>query len=141
MIYIDTSVLAAIYIPERWSQAAENLLASQNVRVISNLVEVEMHSAVARRLRMREIKRDEASSIVRKFEADLESLIYQRLEIGEPDWAAAKKLLDRFDAPLRTLDALHLALALTNELRLVTSDRRLAKSARSLKIDFQFLGA
>ncbi|HMB96732.1 MAG TPA: type II toxin-antitoxin system VapC family toxin [Tepidisphaeraceae bacterium] len=141
MIYIDTSVLAAIYIPERWSQAAENLLASQNVRVISNLVEVEMHSAVARRLRMREIKRDEASSIVRKFEADLESLIYQRLEIGEPDWAAAKKLLDRFDAPLRTLDALHLALALTNQLRLVTSDRRLAKSARSLKIDFQFLGA
>jgi len=141
VIYIDTSVLAAIYIPERWSQAAENLLASQNVRVISNLVEVEMHSAVARRLRMREIKRDEASSIVRKFEADLESLIYQRLEIGEPDWAAAKKLLDRFDAPLRTLDALHLALALTNELRLVTSDRRLAKSARSLKIDFQFLGA
>jgi len=141
VIYIDTSVLAAIYIPERWSQAAENLLASQNVRVISNLVEVEMHSAVARRLRMREIKRDEASSIVRKFEADLESLIYQRLEIGEPDWAAAKKLLDRFDAPLRTLDALHLALALTNQLRLVTSDRRLAKSARSLKIDFQFLGA
>lgn len=48
--------------------------------------------------------------------------------------------MDRsFDTPLRTLDALHLAVAASNNLRLVTADETLAEAANVFGVAVQLL--
>jgi predicted nucleic acid-binding protein len=44
-----------------------------------------------------------------------------------------------FNTPLRTLDALHLAIAAHNQAPLLTADVRLAESAKKLGIDVTFI--
>jgi predicted nucleic acid-binding protein len=44
-----------------------------------------------------------------------------------------------FRYPLRTLDALHLAVASSENLKLVTIDKNLSKSAKALSIDVMLL--
>ena len=53
MRYLDTSVVAAYYIPEKKSAKVEKFLSGLDTAAISSLTEVEFHSAVARRVRMR----------------------------------------------------------------------------------------
>lgn len=60
MIYIDTSVLVPFYLPEALSDAVDELLRIEDTPALSQLVEVELFSAVARKLRMREISPEEA---------------------------------------------------------------------------------
>jgi predicted nucleic acid-binding protein len=141
VIFVDTSVLAAIYLPERLSDEAERLLAGDSIRAISELIEIEMYSVVSRRVRMREIRASDANAVIKRFEDDLRENLYRRLSVGESDFRTARNLLSRFDSPLRTLDALHISVVMGNNLRLITSDRKLAGAARKLKIDYQLLRA
>jgi hypothetical protein len=56
----------------------------------------------------------------------------QRTELAPIDIAAATTYLRRLDLPLRTPDAIHIAIALRIGATLVTFDRQMAVSARSL---------
>ena len=56
MIYIDTSVLAAYYCPEPLSEQSQRVLAEEGERAISSLVELELVSALARKVRSREMR-------------------------------------------------------------------------------------
>jgi len=47
--------------------------------------------------------------------------------------------LAQFAIPLRTLDALHLAIAAQNNLELVTADKQLSQSARKLGVRTRLL--
>jgi uncharacterized protein len=60
LIYIDTSVLVPFYLPEALSDTVDELLRIEDTPALSQLVEVELFSAVARKLRMREISPEEA---------------------------------------------------------------------------------
>ena len=51
----------------------------------------------------------------------------------------AREWISRFTTPLRTLDALHLAVASQNNIRLVTADTALAASAQFLGVDILLL--
>ncbi len=51
----------------------------------------------------------------------------------------AREWISRFETPLRTLDALHLAIAAENDLCLVTSDAGFAISAETFGIKVQIL--
>ena len=55
MIYLDTSVIASFYWAEALSDTVEELLSTETEPGLSQLVEVELFSALSRRLRMREI--------------------------------------------------------------------------------------
>jgi uncharacterized protein len=50
------------------------------------------------------------------------------------DFDTASNILRRLDLPLRTLDALHLAIVQRIDAKLVTFDKRMADSARALGI-------
>ena len=56
----------------------------------------------------------------------------QRVEMTPGDLAAATVFLRRLDLPLRTPDALHIAIAQRVGAMLVTFDRQMAASARTL---------
>lgn len=54
------------------------------------------------------------------------------LEAAHYRWA--RDAIARFDLPLKSPDALHLAAAYVGELRLVTADRQLARNAGALGV-------
>ncbi|MGH9460305.1 MAG: type II toxin-antitoxin system VapC family toxin [Vicinamibacteria bacterium] len=134
MIYLDSSVLAAYYCPEPLSTKAEQLIRSQTRPALSDLTEVELFSAVSRKTRVRELSRVDAERITSQFLAHLESNLYTRLALQRRHYQLAREWLGRFSKPLRTLDALHLAIAASEHLQLVTSDEGLARSGTRLAV-------
>jgi predicted nucleic acid-binding protein len=60
--------------------------------------------------------------------------LYARIALQRRHYEAARSWLARFTLPLRALDALHLALADLEGLRLATADRDLSRSARSVGV-------
>jgi hypothetical protein len=133
-MYIDTSLVLPYYCPEALSQAAERTLRGDPRAAVSDLVEVEFFSALARKVRAREMSAAAASRTGERFLDHLQAGLYARLAVQRRHYEAARGWLARFTLPLRALDALHLALADLEGLRLATSDQDLSRSAKSLGV-------
>ncbi len=132
MAYIDTSVLAAYYCPEALSRKVQARLAQLDEPVISPLVELELHSAVAQKVRAAEMSEADGRRILALFRVHLADGYYRIVPIESREYQLARDWIASFAAPLRTLDALHLAAAFANALPLLTADRSLARAAESL---------
>ncbi len=141
MIYVDTSVLAAYYCPEPLSQEAERIVKSRPSPSISDLTEVELVSAISRKVRTGELDAAEAERIAAEFFAHLEGNLYRRLALERRHYLMAREWIGRFRTPLRTLDALHLAVAASARLRLITSDQGLADAGDTLGQDLMLIGS
>jgi uncharacterized protein len=139
LIYLDTSAIAPFYWTEALSDAIEELLRSEAEPALSQLVEVELFSALSRRVRMAEIDPVEAKAIANRFQTDLNRGFYTRLRVEPIHYSMARDWIGQFDTPLRTLDALHLAIADSHNIAIVTADGGLAESARRLSIEVQVL--
>jgi len=135
-LYLDTSVLAALYIPEGLSKAAATAVGAAPP-AISALTELEFASVVARRLRERTISAADGALVLRTFDAHIADRRYRRLPVVAETYAEAGRWIRSGAAPLSTLDALHLAIAASNRESLCTSDRQLARAAARLgaKVD------
>lgn len=127
MTYIDTSVLVAYYCPEPLSSHAQRVLQQQRELAISSLVEVEFASALARKVRTREMRLTDAQRILVAFQAHLDQEIFRRLPIERQHFAKAQEWLASFRIPLRTLDALHVAVAAAEGASMITADATLAR--------------
>ncbi len=134
MIYLDTSVLAAYYSPEPLSPAAERLVRSRTRPSISDLTEVELLSVLSRKVRLGELKPAEAARVAAQFLAHVEGNLYARLPVERKHYTLARDWIARFTTTLRTLDALHLAVAALEDLPLATTDKTLMRSAESLGV-------
>lgn len=134
MIYIDTSALVPYYCPEPRSAAAQRFLARQTEPAISDLVEVELFSALARKVRAAELRRADAQRIQATFRAHLEGGLYTRLPVERRHFGIARDWLAALHPPLAALDALHLAIAAAQPCPIVTLDRALARAARTVGV-------
>jgi uncharacterized protein len=132
-------MVAPLYWAEALSDTVEELVLSETELGLSQLVEVELVSALSRRVRMREISSDDATAIVESFQTDIDRGFYTRITLETIHYHLAREWISRFTTPLRTLDALHLAIASQNNIRLVTADAALAASAQFLGIDILLL--
>lgn len=139
MIYLDTSVLAPFYWTEATSAAVGQIFQQNETLIISELSEVELLSALSRRVRMQEIDRADAIAIVDRFQEHLNVAFYTRLTVTAKHYQIAKHWMQQFDTPLRTLDALHLAIASDLAIPIVTADIGLAKSAERFNVTVQIL--
>ena len=139
MIYLDTSVVAPFYWTEPLSELVDELISGETELGLSRLVEVELLSALSRRVRMGEISPEAARLIVNKFETHVSNNFYQLISIESVHYRLAYNWISQFKTPLRTLDALHLACADSNNIRLATADKALANSANILGIDIHLL--
>jgi predicted nucleic acid-binding protein len=135
MIYVDTSVLVAYYCPERLSEKVETFLVKHPRPTISALTEVEFFSAVSGKVRKKEMDLKDAGRVTARFLGHLDSTYYTYVPVEAHDYRLARDWIGMFRMELRTLDALHLAVASSAGLTLVTSDQGLYKSARSLAQD------
>ncbi len=133
-MYIDTSVLVPYYCPEALSHAAERTLREDPRPAVSDLVEVEFFSALARKVRVREMPAADAARAGEQFLDHLRTGLYARIAVQRRHYDAARGWLARLTLSLRTLDALHVALADTEGIRLATADADLSRSARSLGV-------
>jgi predicted nucleic acid-binding protein len=129
--YVDTSVLAAAYCDEPGTRRADRALRECEP-AISSLTRVEFSSAVARKAREGSLTRTEATRIVAEFQTHVRADVFEPLSIDETHYALANDWIDSGVTALRTLDALHLAVAHAHGIELITADKTLAKAGRQL---------
>jgi predicted nucleic acid-binding protein len=131
--YIDTSVLGAYYCPESLSAAAEACLRQIKHPVISLLSEVEFCSLLSRKRRLKELTERQMGAVLDLFGTHVAEGFYRRVALTTEHFLSARKLIASTQSSLRTLDGLHLAVALAENLPLVTADKDLAKAAKRHK--------
>jgi len=135
MVYVDTSVLVAYYCPEPLSERVEDFLTKHVEPIISALTEIELFSAVSKKVRTKEMKRKDAGRVVAKFLTDMENDYYTYLPVETSHYRLARDWIGMFSLSLRTLDALHLAISSSEGVDIVTTDPGLFKSAQALSIN------
>jgi predicted nucleic acid-binding protein len=130
-VYIDSSALAKLYVPEPDSDALDAALEGRTDLWISDLALTEVLSAVARRKREGEMTATHATAVRDALLADAGDGLYGRLDLSRDVHREAERLLLTIESvPLRTLDALHIALArAAGCTHVVTFDRRMATAA------------
>jgi predicted nucleic acid-binding protein len=131
--YIDTSILCAYYCQEALSTAAENALRQIKIPVISLLSEVEFASLISRKRRLKEINERLATEILDLFIAHVAEGSYRRISVTTEHFLRSRQLVAAPQASLHTLDALHLSIAMSENLPLMTADRDFAKAANRHK--------
>ena len=140
LLYLDTSCMAKLFIEEPDALRVRNAVAQATGLATSVVSYVEMKSLVARRSREKLLKPAEAKRILDVFESDWAH--YAKVPVEDPLLHRAARLVARY--PLRTLDALHLASALSlmsagkGALWFLTADQRLRDAAgrEKMKVDF-----
>ena len=130
MYYLDTSILVAYYYPEPGSDAVEEFILKLKRPIISSLTEVELVSALARKIREKNLSITDGNKILTEFQSHLKRSCYKRIAIGEDHYHTAISWIAQFATPLRTLDALHLAIVAKNGLTMITADKQLKSTAR-----------
>jgi predicted nucleic acid-binding protein len=110
------------------------LLTRARRPAISSLVGLELASVLARKVRTRELSKAAARAAIAKFRDHEQTGLYRVLPLDGAHCARARRWIEAFRAPLRTLDALHLAVAARSGCALLTADVQLAKAARRLRV-------
>jgi predicted nucleic acid-binding protein len=130
--HLDASVLVAVLTVEPFSERADRFVRDHpSGLIISDCAAAELASAIARRVRMREVTVDDARSDLSAFDSWAARSV-QSIEVTAVDVALATAFLRRLDLTLRTPDAIHIAIARHIAATLVTFDQRMAESARTL---------
>lgn len=134
-IYLDTSVVVSVYVPEKHTHAILKILQESPSRpYLSRLTETEFHAALAQKTRIKELNSNEVHTISNMFNQHLADLTFERVYLTDLVFSLAIEFLSSGKTPLRTLDALHLACSNMVDATLITADKILAKSAESLKV-------
>lgn len=121
--FFDTSALAKIYHDEPGADFMRNLIRNSPPPYISNLGVIEMYSVLSNKVRSRVLSGDEAERVRAHFLDDIRRGLFRVVALNRSHFAAAQALLEMYGDTegLRTLDALHLAVALDLTKRQLTS--------------------
>lgn len=139
MIFLDASAVAAYYVKETNSDLVQEIYRRDAELYVSELVELEVYSVVSRLVRVGSLDIELARQAGALFDEHLEAGLYTRLHLRADHYRWARDAIARFDLPLKSPDALHLAAAQRGGLRLVTADRQLVRNAESLDVAFELI--
>jgi predicted nucleic acid-binding protein len=140
--YVDSCVLLSLFLGDSGYTDSEQWLINQGDQTlwISHWVLLEVAGVIATCVRRGQLTAEQAQMIGSEFE----SFRQERLSLIEPrgtDYLQACQWLERcLHLPLRSGDALHLALAQRQQLTVVSADRALARCAESLGLPLQLIG-
>ena len=140
--YVDSCVLLSLFLGDSGYTDSERWLINQGDQSlwISHWVLLEVAGVIATCVRRGQLTAEQAQTIGSEFE----SFRQERLTLIEPrgtDFLQARQWLERcLHLPLRSGDALHLALAQRQQLTVVSADRALARCAESLGLPLQLIG-
>jgi predicted nucleic acid-binding protein len=138
--FLDTSALVKLYHDEAGTDVLdERVIATDSAIVISELSKIELLSALARRVRMGEIREAQLGEAIVLFESDLPS--FEIIRLSEDVVSKAFELVksQAVKAGLRTLDSLQLSAALqaakSSEIIFVVSDKKLSEAAEGQSLE------
>ena len=131
-VYLAVNVLVALFVIDPLNGRADKAMRGlRDDLIVSSLSAAEFSAVIARRVRIRDLRCGEARTAFANF--DSWCARYTRtLEMDGVDVAAATSLMRRLNLPLRTPDALHIAIARRTGCTLLTFDRSLARIAGTL---------
>lgn len=132
-LYIDASALVKAYLSEPESEAVNRILEGRQDLVVSDLAVTETASALARRRREGKLLDEAASRAYRLMREHQATGVFRTADLTARVHREADRMLLSLDIPLRAGDALHLALAKSEDaVTVVTFDGRLAVAARRI---------
>ena len=136
-LYLDTSALVKWYVAETDSDVFNDFIRGRAGAHISRLTVVELRCALSRRRRNREISATVERGAFRLFESHVRDGLLDVLTMHDAHFVGALQILeDLRQIPLRTLDALHLAVARANRVKAIaTADRIMISAAKALKFE------
>jgi uncharacterized protein len=142
--YFDTNMIVALYSSEPLSSKAElEIKTCPTPLTITNLTELEFFSAISKKVRYlpNGLAKNKADVIIKKFKKHERERYYNKIILSESHYMLAKQWLEKLNhkLPLTTLDELHLSFVELEKMLLITSDRKLAKSATVLNINHKFI--
>jgi uncharacterized protein len=110
MLFLDTSVFVKIYFREAGSEAIITRSTAPNQVLAASMLSFgEVHSAMARKFRAKQISSVELSRLRGIFERDWEVLV-NAVEVNQQTMAALPGLVEQY--PLKAADAIQLSAAL-----------------------------
>lgn len=133
-IYIDTSVLVKWYVKEPYSDEVEVFLNQNSSLVLSDLVVLEWHSALRRIERNGAISREYRLTAERELVKDIADTWFTMAPCSAQLMKDAQALIEQVSPlSLRALDAMHLTIAQSAQIRqLATADKEMRSAAESL---------
>jgi uncharacterized protein len=133
-VYLDSSALVKLYLPEKESETLDRFLVGRRDLVISELSITEVISALARGRREGVLDSEQVERIYESVLADARSGSFRLLDISPVIHRSAERILLASEStPLRTLDAVHIALAVFSGVKfLSTFDIRMSEAALRL---------
>lgn len=141
--YLDSCVLLSLFLGDSGYDASEQWLLNQGDEAlwVSHWVLLEFAGVVAVCVRRGQLSAERA----RLIESEFECFRQERLRLLEPrggDFLQARQWLQpSHGLPLRSSDALHLALAKRHQLTVLSADRELVRCAQALDLSVQLIGA
>ena len=140
--YLETSALAKRYLDEAGSDQFDAFLGRRPRALISRLVVIELRCLLKRRLEGRQIDARYEQAALADFADDVRSGHFQVEPLTDRHALMAYDLVDQlFGRSLRTLDALHLAIAQTIGVKmLATADLGMARAAEVLGFSVVIFG-
>jgi predicted nucleic acid-binding protein len=139
--YLDSCVLLSLFLGDSGYTDSERWLLAQADQTlwISHWVLVEVAGVMASCVRRGQLTAQRAQTLAGEFEAFRQ----ERLALLEPrgsDFLQARQWLEtQHQLPLRSGDALHLALARRHRLTLVSADQTLGRCAQALGLPIQVI--
>ena len=133
-LYFDTGALAKAYTSEQGSTDVDEFLSRGTTIFLSDLNRIELRCMLARRFRSGELSAAQEQAIWSQFLLDVANEFFEPVALPASAWTVATQLIDRV-APvaLRTLDALHVAMASSlPAITFVTADRSQRNAAQQL---------
>ena len=131
-LYLDASVLVTLFVVDPSSARAVAFLSTHpEIVVVSDFGVAEFSSAVGRRVRMRDLAREDGQLAFSNFDIWVARSVY-REEITTADIDAANRIFRRLDVNLRTPDAIHIAISRRLAVTLVTFDQSMAAGGPGL---------
>jgi uncharacterized protein len=130
MFYLDTSFVVASLTSETSTKVAQDWLeANQNSDLAcSAWVGTEVVSALGLKARSGQITAEKRLEVMRAW-VNFRDASMTIFPVAHPCFEKAATFLDHYELGLRAGDALHLAIAASNKLVLVTFDNRMAAAA------------
>lgn len=133
--YADASILVPLFVEDPFAERALQFVELRRPAIlVSDFAAAEFASALARRVRMRELSQDAARAAFDTFDA-WAGYRGLRPQTTTADVAAAEAFLRRLDLNLRTPDALNIAIAKRHGATLATFDDRMADAAQALGLE------
>lgn len=133
-MYIDTSSLVAYYLPEQKSKIAQQIISGADRVQISQLTDVEMLSALNKKVRMQKVSKEKSDETFRLFREQQKQGLFESFDLTESVFKASELILRTTSNPLRALDAIHLGLSYEYGMELFSFDNLLVKTAEEFNI-------